>query len=149
MIEIRLPSLAERREDLPLLVKYFIDRFATKYAKPVSGITRRAEAAIMRHPWTGNVRELENVIGYACMMTDSTQVDACDLPPNFPGGSKAAATGSVEMISLAELERSHAHRVLHAVGGDKLQAAEILGVSRATLYRLLQARAGVEQRLDS
>jgi DNA-binding protein Fis len=52
------------------------------------------------------------------------------------------------MISLAELERSHSHRILNAVGGDKLRAAEILGVSRATLYRLLQTRAGVEQRLD-
>jgi DNA-binding NtrC family response regulator len=149
MVEIRLPSLAERREDLPLLVRHFIDRFARKYGKSVSGITRRAEAAIMRHPWTGNVRELENVIGYACMMTDSARIDACDLPPNFPGGSKVAAAGSVEMISLAELERQHAQRVLQAVGGDKLRAAEILGVSRATLYRLLQARAGIGQRLDS
>jgi DNA-binding NtrC family response regulator len=141
MVEIRLPSLAERREDLPLLVRHFIDRFAKKYAKRVGGITRRAEAAIMRHPWPGNVRELENVVGYACMMTDSDRIDACDLPPDFPGGSRTAVggTGSVEMVSLAELERSHAHRILHAVGGDKVRAAEILGVSRATLYRLLQA----------
>jgi DNA-binding NtrC family response regulator len=139
MVEIRLPSLVERREDLPLLVRHFIDRFAKKYAKSVGGITRRAEAAIMRHPWPGNVRELENVVGYACMMTDSTQIDACDLPPDFHGGPKAAAVGSVEMISLAELERSHAHRILNAVDGDKVRAAEILGVSRATLYRLLQA----------
>lgn len=145
MLEIRLPSLAERPEDLPLLVRHFIDRFAAKYAKTVSGITRRAEAAIMRHPWTGNVRELENVIGYACMMTDSTRIDACDLPPNFPAGLKEAATGPVELISLAEVERSHAQRILNAVGGDKLRAAEILGISRATLYRLLQARGGVEQ----
>jgi len=145
MVEIRLPSLAERREDLPLLVRHFIDCFAKKYAKSVGGITRRAEAAIMRHPWPGNVRELENVVGYACMMTDSDRIDACDLPADFPGGSKAAGTGPVDMISLAELERSHAHRILIAVGGDKLRAAEILGVSRATLYRLLQAKAGRER----
>ena len=80
------------------------------------------------------------------MMTDSTRIDACDLPPNFPTESKVAATGPVEMISLAELERLHAHRILNAVGGDKLRAAEILGISRATLYRLLQTKVGIERR---
>jgi transcriptional regulator with PAS, ATPase and Fis domain len=98
MVEIRLPSLAERREDVPLLVRHFIDRFARQYGKPVEGLTRRAEAAILRCLWTGNVRQLENVIGYA-------------------------------------------RRVLQAVGGDKLRAAEVLGISRATLYRLLAPRA--------
>ncbi len=141
MLEIRLPSLAERREDLPLLVRHFIDHFAKKYAKSVGGITRRAEAAIMRHPWPGNVRELENVVGYACMMTDSTRIDACDLPRDFPGGPKAAAAGPIELRSLAELARSHAHRIDNAVGGDNPRAAEILGISRATLLiRLLQAK---------
>ena len=75
------------------------------------------------------------------MMTDSTRIDACDLPPNFPTESKVA-----EMISLSELERLHAHRILNAVGGDKLRAAEILGISRATLYRLLQTKVGIERR---
>ncbi len=139
MIEIRLPRLTERREDLPLLVSHFIAHFARQYEKPVEGITRRAEAAILRHPWAGNVRELENVIGYACMMTDSAKIDACDLPPSFFGEEETAG-GEVEMIPLEELERLHARRVLDAVGGDKPRAAAILGVSRATLYRLLQSK---------
>jgi DNA-binding NtrC family response regulator len=145
MLEIKLPSLAERREDLPLLVRHFVHRFARQYAKPIEGITRRVEAAILRHPWTGNVRELENVIGYACMMTESTRLDACDLPPSFsaPVSSGGDTAREVELISLDELERVHARRVLDAVGGDKLRAADILGVSRATLYRLLPARAAV------
>ena len=140
MVEIRLPLLSERREDLPLLVRHFIDRFAGQYGKPVEGMTRRAEAAILRHAWTGNVRELENVIGYACMMTDSTRIDACDLPASFSAPLKSSVEREPEMVSLEELERLHARRVLDAVGGDKVRAAEILGVSRATLYRLLPAR---------
>jgi DNA-binding NtrC family response regulator len=146
MVEIRLPSLAERREDLPLLMRHFVDRFARQYGKPVEGITRRAEAAMLRHAWNGNVRELENVIGYACMMTDSARIDACDLPPQFSDVTHSPPESAVQMISLDELERSHARRVLDAVGGDKLRAAEILGVSRATLYRLLPAKAAAEPR---
>ncbi len=144
MVQIGLPSLAERREDLPLLIRYFIERFAGQYAKPIEGITRRAEAALLRHPWTGNVRELENAIGYACMMTDSTRIDACDLPATFSGGPAGAVESAAEntagMMSLEQLGRSHARRVLDATGGDKLRAAGILGVSRATLYRLLRER---------
>lgn len=139
MIEIRLPRLTERREDLPLLVSHLIAHFAGQYEKPVEGITRRAEAAILRHRWAGNVRELENVIGYACMMTDSAKIDAGDLPPSFFAEEETAG-GEVEMISLEELERLHARRVLDAVGGDKPRATAILGVSRATLYRLLQSK---------
>jgi two-component system, NtrC family, response regulator HydG len=103
----------------------------------VEGATRRAEAAILRYPWTGNVRELENVIGYACMMADGDRIDACDLPENFAAAGAAASPGGVELVSMDEIERRHARRVLDAVGGDKVRAAEILSVSRATLYRLL------------
>jgi DNA-binding NtrC family response regulator len=146
MVEIRLPSLAERREDIPLLVRHFINQFASQYAKKIEGITRRAEIAMLRYPWVGNVRELENVIGYACMMTQSSKVDACDLPGRFiapPGVETLAGApdSPVDLVSLEEVDRAHARRVVNAVGGDKVRAAEILGVSRATLYRLLAAVA--------
>ena len=145
MVELRLPSLPERREDIPLLVRHFIGRFAAQYGKEIEGVTRRAEIAILRHPWAGNVRELENVVGYACMMTQSTRVDACDLPPGFPAAPGTAPDNSsdkaVTLISLDEADRAHARRVVDALGGDKQRAAEVLGVSRATLYRLLSAKA--------
>ena len=137
MVEIRLPSLAERRDDLPLLIRHFVDRFARQYNKSIEGATRRVEAAILRYPWTGNVRELENVIGYACMMADGNRIDACDLPESFSAAAENRAAGAAELISLDEMERRHARRVLEAVEGDKVRAAEILGISRATLYRLL------------
>lgn len=146
MVQIRMPSLAERPDDLPLLIRHFIARFARQYQKTIDGITRRAEAAMLRHRWTGNVRELENVIGYACMMTDTNQIDGCDLPASFRehSGSTSGASSSTDtedLISLEEMESRHARRVLDAVDGDKLRAAEILGVSRATLYRLLKPQS--------
>ena len=141
MVEIGLPPLADRREDLPLLVRHFITRFAKQYGKPIEGITSRAEAAMLRHMWTGNIRQLENVIGYACMMTDSAKIDVCDLPPAFFGELGTLAQDEPEMLSLEEMERLYARRVLDAVAGDKQKAAEILGISRATLYRLLRLKA--------
>jgi DNA-binding NtrC family response regulator len=140
MLEIRLPSLFERREDLPLLIRHFIDRFAKQYAKPIEGITRRAEAAMLGHRWPGNVRELENVIGYACMMTDSVKIDACDLPPGFAAAADIIPRDAQELVSLDEMASAHARLVLEACGGDKKRAADILRVSRATLYRLLSAK---------
>ena len=96
---------------------------------------------MLRSNWTGNVRELENVIGYACMMADSSRIDTCDLPPAFSTAATAGKDDTVEMISLAQLEKAHARRVLAAVSGDKVRTAAVPGVSRATLYRLLDKQA--------
>jgi two-component system response regulator HydG len=139
MAEVKLPALADRREDLPLLTRHFIERFAEKYGKTVVGVTRRAELALLRCPWTGNVRELENVIGYACTMTDSERIDVRDLPDGFLTAPVANA-GETELITLEEMTRLHVRRVVEATG-DRARAAEILGVSRATFYRLLASSA--------
>jgi len=80
MVEIQMPRLAERKEDLPLLQRHFVARFATEYKKEMRGITHRAQIRLSRHSWPGNVRELENVIGHAAMMTLSDIIDAQDLP---------------------------------------------------------------------
>jgi DNA-binding NtrC family response regulator len=143
MVEIKLPSLAERKEDLPLLLRYFVERFAQSYGKPIDGFTHRAETVLARYAWPGNIRELENAIGYACMMTDSNRIDVADLPDYLRGEPLADPTGRVELVSIDEIQRLHARRVLDYLDGDKARAAEVLGVSRATLYRLLaQPSAG-------
>ena len=143
MVEIKLPALADRREDLPLLLRHFVERFAAQYGKPIDGLTRRAEMVLNRHQWPGNVREVENVIGYAAMMTQSSKIDVHDLPELVV---KAAPGGGPDdpypMVCIEEIQRLHARRVLEKVGGDKVMAAQILKVSRATLYRLLAERAG-------
>ena len=138
MIEIKLPSLAERGEDLPLLERYFLERFAREYAKPVQRLTRRAEAVLARYSWPGNVREMENVLGHACMMTDRDAIDAADLPGHLHNPPPRSQPEQVELVPMLVVERRHAAGVLAAVNGNKVQAARILGIHRATLARLLQ-----------
>jgi DNA-binding NtrC family response regulator len=137
MVEIKLPCLNERKEDLPLLLRHFVEHFSGVYGKNIEGLTRRAEALLSRYPWPGNIRELENVIGYACMMTDSERIDIGDLPDSFHSAGACTGTPVVELVSIDEMQRLHTKRVLDFLEGDKVKAAEILGVSRATLYRLL------------
>jgi len=146
MVEIRLPRLAERKEDLPILERYFIDRFASQYGKTVRGLTPRAEIALARYRWPGNVRELENVLGHACMLADKELIDIQDLPEVFRTGIAPDddAEGE-ELLSLDEVYRRHVQRVLDRVGGNKARAAKILGINRATLYRFLRAESAEEE----
>jgi DNA-binding NtrC family response regulator len=137
MVHITLPTLVERKEDLPLLQQHFIKRFAQQYNKPVLGITRRAQMLLSRYSWPGNIRELENVLGNACMMTDAQAVDIGDLPeyirtPEFPDSHQETT-----VATLAEVEKGHVLRVLEGLDGNKVRAAELLGISRAKLYRIL------------
>jgi DNA-binding NtrC family response regulator len=138
MIEILLPSLAERSEDLPLLERFFLERFAREYQKPVQRLTRHAEAVLARYPWPGNVRELENVLGNACMMTDNDVIDVADLPEHLRNRLLSPHGEQVELTPMSVVERRHAASVLAAVNGNKMRAARILGIHRTTLARLLQ-----------
>lgn len=137
MVQIKLPALAQRKEDLPLLEQYFIKRFALQYGKHVNGITRRAQAMLSKHTWTGNVRELENVLGSACMMTESETIDVRDLPEYIRDKQPSEAQDEKTVTTLEQMEKSHALRILESVGGNKVRAAELLGVSRTKLYRIL------------
>jgi DNA-binding NtrC family response regulator len=137
MVEIQLPRLVARKEDLPLLERHFIESFAAKYKKPVRGITRRAQALLARYSWPGNVRELENILGYACMMAERDVVDVRDFPERLRTQAAEQAAPDESLLPLEELDRRHARKVLERVGGNRVRAAEILGISRATLYRLL------------
>lgn len=137
VVEMTLPSLAERKEDLPLLQRHFVEKFAAEYKKNVGGISRRAQNLLSRYHWPGNIRQLENVIGNACMMADGPMIDICHLPPEL--SRPEADSGESALLSLAEMERNHVNRVMEMVGGNKLRAAEILGISRSTLYNLLAA----------
>lgn len=143
MIEIKLPPLAERKEDLPLLQRHFVDRFSKEYNKPISGITRRAQALLSRYHWPGNVRELENVIGSACMVAKDDVIDIHDLPEALHAAPPQESYG--DLISMETLERRHVLRVLDRLGGDKIRAAQVLGISRSTLYNILN-RMGGEQK---
>ncbi|MCC6363606.1 MAG: sigma-54-dependent Fis family transcriptional regulator [Bryobacterales bacterium] len=142
MIDIKIPPLADRKEDLPLLMRHFLERFAQQYGKPLRGLTRRAQIAMLKYPWPGNVREIENCLGHACMMADGEFVDLKDLPERIMTPNAAPADDEGELVSLEEAQRRYVDKVLKTVGGNKVRAAEILKVSRATLYRMIAATNG-------
>jgi transcriptional regulator with PAS, ATPase and Fis domain len=144
VVEIPLPVLASRREDLPLLERYFIEKFSKEYDKPIAGLVRRAQTRLATYPWPGNVRELENVIGNACMMADGKLIDIGDLPERLRGPLEENLGGDETFLSLDELQRRHILRVLDGVGGNKARAAEVLGIGRATIYQLL-SRMKIEE----
>ncbi len=137
MIEIRLPRLVERKEDLPLLEQHLLQRYAKEFNKPVPILTRRAQIVLSRYSWPGNIRELENVLGRACMMA-AESIDIRDLPDSVKAVVLAASTGDGLTASLADVEKEHILRVLKSVDGNKVRAVEILGISRSSLYRALQ-----------
>ncbi len=146
MVDISLPALAERREDLPLLERHFIKKFSLEYNKPISGLTRRAQARMAVYPWPGNIRELENVLGNACMMVEGNLIDISDLHENvrLPDQNEDDPGNGI-FLPLDEVERRHVLRVLEAVGGNKAKAAEILGIGRGTVYQILSKMKVLEK----
>jgi DNA-binding NtrC family response regulator len=138
MVEIELPRLADRREDLSLLQRFFIEQFAEQYGKRIKGITPRAQIVLTRYRWPGNIRELKSVLGSACMMTEGELIDVRDLPERIRSrAAEAQNEDPSELLPLADIERRHVLRVLEQVGGNKVQAAKILGINRATVYRIV------------
>ena len=135
MVEIHLPRLRDRKEDFPLLLRHFTRKFASSYNKPISGITRRAQTLLARYSWPGNVRELENVLGNTCMMVTGGVIDVSDLPEYL--SASAASPQEEGLLTLEEVEKRHVLHVLEQVGNNKARAAEVLNISRATLYSFL------------
>jgi DNA-binding NtrC family response regulator len=141
MVEIRMPRLEERKEDLPLLERHFIARFAAEYKKDIRGLSHRARTALALHSWPGNVRELENVIGHACMMTMQDTLDVQDLPEYLRTASQtetpAAIAAGPEHGAIEEQERLLVLRAMDAAGGNQSEAARMLRIGRDALrYKL-------------
>ena len=137
VVEIALPPLAARKEDLPLLERYFIEKFSTEYNKPIAGLVRRAQTRLATYSWPGNVREMENVLGNACMMADGDLIDIADLPERLRASASQDKAASEEILSLEEVQRRHILKVIDLVGGNKTRAAEVLGIGRATIFKML------------
>ena len=132
--QLVLPALSDRMEDLPLLQLHFLEKYSKQYGRKFSGISRRAQNLLAEHAWPGNVRELENVIAGACMMCEGPLVDVSHMS-NLHSRSDSAQ--GFRLMSLREAQRKHVNEVLQAVHGNKLKAAEILAISRSTLYSIL------------
>ncbi len=138
-IQLRLPSLTERLEDIPLLVQFFLKKYNDAYGKTITGLTRRAQAVLLQHSWPGNVRELENVISSACITTGGDFIDLADLPEGLQHrGPRNADGGEWRPLSLDEMRKVHIHRILDMCQGNRLRAAQVLGIGRTSLYRYLK-----------
>jgi len=138
MVELKTPALAERKEDLPLLQAFILKRFSEQFNKDVKGITHRAQILLARHSWPGNIRELENALGHACMMTMSDLIDVEDLPIQGTRGRVHAAAASSggsgaaldEPGTFEEHEKGLLADALERAGGNQSEAARILRISR-------------------
>jgi len=139
-IQIRVPSLNERLEDIPILVQYFLKKYNEAYGKNIRGLTRRAQTALVQHAWPGNVRELENVISGACITTVNDFIDLDDLPEHLRKPLALSNTSSEPWrpLPLEEVRRLHIQRVLEMCKGNRMRAAQILGIGRTSLYRYLK-----------
>lgn len=142
-VNIEIPSLREREDDLDPLIRHFIAHYNSKYGKSVRAISPAAFEILRRHPWPGNIRELEHLIHHAVLMTDAETIWVEHLPnaaltQNYFLRSREdddAEDSSNVMIPLDDMEARHIRRVLNHVGWNKTRAANILKVSRPTLDR--------------
>ena len=135
MVELTTPSLADRKEDLPLLERFFLERFSGQFNKEIHGLTRRAQIVLSRHSWPGNIRELENVLGHAAMMTLSDTLDVQDLPLSVRGPEASMAESESAFapnssLSFEDHERQLLTDALAQAGGNQSEAARILRISR-------------------
>jgi two-component system response regulator HydG len=150
VVNLRLPALRDRREDIPLLAAHFLDQISRERGTKFT-LSDEALHTMMRHDWPGNVRELENSIERACALSSGPVLHLGDLPTQLQqeglearrsaaaaGEPVAGSSGQPQLATLAELERQAILGAIRALNGDKLQAAKLLGIGKTTLYRKLK-----------
>ncbi|MBM4019391.1 MAG: sigma-54-dependent Fis family transcriptional regulator [Planctomycetes bacterium] len=160
VVRVVIPPLRDRREDIPLLTDHYVRRLAAEHSRNVTGITPEAQHILAAYAWPGNVRELINTLETMVVLAQKPVLDAADIPPEIrlaaaaavpAGGSAAPGTpaGLASGMSLQDAERTLIDQTLRATGGNRQQAAAILGIGQRTLYRKIKdfglARQGEPQ----
>jgi len=135
-VEIRLPPLRDRREDIPRLATHFLGEYAARYRKAIHGFDDGATAAIQAHGWPGNVRELQHAVERAILMARGGLITSDDLGL---GATAPGSAGDVAAMTMDDAEKYIIQQALARHGGSVVQAAEALGMSRSALYRRIQA----------
>lgn len=140
VVEIELPPLRERGNDVLELATAFLDRWRRVHGKDVEGFSKEAKARLLAHSWPGNVRELLNAVERAVVMTRGRLIEPDDLPPrlSMQRPSRRPVTEADELVPMAEIERRYILEVMAAVDGNKSHASRILGIDRTTLQRRLE-----------
>jgi len=137
VFQITLPAIRERKKDIGLLAKMFVHHFAAKVNKQITGFTDEFLARLEAYNWPGNVRELKNIIERAVILCDGTELDASLLPYEFDA-SPAKTSGNLSAFDLASVEKLHIQRVLNHTQSNRAEAARLLNIGIATLYRKLK-----------
>lgn len=140
VVQIVLPSLRERREDIPLIVRAFIDELASKHKRPVRDISPEALARLQNHSWPGNVRQLRNMLESIIVLSTREIIDVADLPDILKNVSDAPTLQSLISAgsSLPDIEREVVRQTLERTGGNRAETAQILGISGRTLQRRIK-----------
>lgn len=137
VVNIEIPPLRDRKDDIPLLASFFLRKFANELQRPLLKITPKAMEILKRYNWPGNIRELQNCIQSALIMAD-VEIDAAQLPIYMKMATPQSDTSGDQYKSLAEVEKEHIEKVLLASGNNKSKAAKILGITRKTLRQKLE-----------
>jgi len=132
VFELLVPPLRERGEDIGLLVDFFLDHFRRQHGRPTLGISPEARAKLLGYQWPGNVRQLRNVIDSAVVLAEGDQIDVGDL------GLRGVASGELESLDMESWERRLISEALRRTEGNVPDAARLLGIGRATLYRKVE-----------
>jgi Response regulator containing CheY-like receiver, AAA-type ATPase, and DNA-binding domains len=135
VVELEIPPLRERKQDIPLLAETFLDSISARMSRRGISFSAKALQVLEENPWSGNVRELKNCIERAVIFCESDTITPDDLAL-APAGNPVPAPGSSagQPVSLSEMEKQHIEAVLKTTSGNKSRAAEILGIARPTLY---------------
>jgi two-component system response regulator HydG len=143
VVSVKLPPLRARREDIPLLIEFFLKDFTTSHSKTVTGISPAARKALMSYSWPGNVRELRNTIESMVVIDYDGVLDVDDLPEDIQASAPAMVEGSGAALglvghSLEEIERFYIAETLKMTSGNREEAAKLLGIGERTLYRKIK-----------
>ena len=140
VVEVFLPPLRDRKDDLPLLCCHFLNGLNERTSKGINGLSRQAQVALFRHDWPGNVRELARALEHGALLAKGNFIGLQDLPPSFQQGPQPGLQPNAAVAApptLDQTEREQILKALRTAGNNKVRAAELLGVSRRSLYRKL------------
>jgi two-component system response regulator HydG len=138
-VTIHLPALRERREDIPLLIHYFVQHAAEKYQKQIEGIDPEAQQVLMSNSWPGNVRQLRNAIDTMVVLSSGPKLTVANLPTDIrPAGGDVGGMNNLVGISIEQAEKELIRNTLKLVNDNREQAAKILGIGERTLYRKIK-----------
>jgi len=137
-VELRLPALIERKEDISALVNHFCDIYSKRYSKRVRGVSREVQTLLRRYHWPGNVRELENVISYGCMMATEELIHERDLPTNIDFLAAGHGNRGQAQWTLDEMCERYVKEILKRYEDDVTRTAQALGIGKTTVYRYIK-----------